>query len=86
MAFYANIRWTVSGKICRGFTTCMNVNPPRPGGPWCWIDDKNWEYCDVPLCSGRVLFLIIYCGGAGEKLQVLMTPIRGFSLWPALSG
>jgi hypothetical protein len=25
-------------------------------------------------------YLFIYCGVAGEKLQVLMAPIRGFSL------
>jgi hypothetical protein len=28
--------------------------------------------------------LFIYLGGAGEKLHVLMAPIRGFLLWLAL--
>jgi hypothetical protein len=31
-------------------------------------------------------YFFIYCGGAGEKLQVLMAPIRGFPLWNALPG
>lgn len=32
------------------------------GGPWCYTTDprKRWEYCDIPLCSGRLpLFLLL---------------------------
>ena len=38
---------------------CRNPDH-KPLGPWCYFGDKSdeWEYCDVPLCSGNVFCVI----------------------------
>jgi hypothetical protein len=44
---------------------------------------KN-SYLVITINTGFNFF--IYCGGARMKLQALMAPNRGFSLWLALTG
>jgi hypothetical protein len=43
---------------------------------------------DVKLVNVQtvIIYLFINCGSACEKLQVLMAPIRDFSLWIVPSG
>ena len=28
------------------------------GGPWCYTTDPDtrWEFCDIPLCSGKIFY------------------------------
>jgi hypothetical protein len=45
-------------------------------------------FCEahIRLILDLAAFIYLYCGGAGEKLKMLMAPIRGFPLCHALSG
>ena len=41
-----------AGNKCR--------NPDRePEGPWCYTmnPEIRWEYCDVPMCAGNIIFM-----------------------------
>jgi len=46
------------GSIAAASNYCRNPDSDG-GGPWCHTTDpsKNWEYCPVPLCSGKCIDL-----------------------------
>ena len=36
-----------AGSSCR--------NPEfKPMGPYCYTSETDWEYCDIPLCAGKL--------------------------------
>jgi len=42
------------------FSYCRNPDR-KPGGPWCYYDDKpsSWEHCNLLLCSGCIMFAML---------------------------
>ena len=38
---------------------CRNPDK-KDGGPWCFTSDPDteWEFCDIPLCSGKCFLSI----------------------------
>jgi len=50
------------GSIDAASNYCRNPDSD-PGGPWCHVAHSNighWEYCPVPLCSGKCINLGVY--------------------------
>ena len=35
---------------------CRNPDD-KQNGLWCYVSETEWEYCDVPFCSGRIYTL-----------------------------
>ena len=50
------------------------------GGPWCFVDDylddknlySDWDYCDVPKCTGDELIIHISIDSKNKRVYLLL--------------
>ncbi|XP_064644513.1 plasminogen-like [Lineus longissimus] len=78
---------TKTGLICKAWSLNFPVVPGdwpnssnycrcsiRENEPWCYITEKkDWEYCDVPFCSGPVRHLVSARSKSDNKIDVIFT-------------
>jgi len=50
------------GDIREARNFCRNPDK-KTSGPWCYTTDpeKEWETCQVPICSGKICVMAKYC-------------------------
>ena len=50
------------GSVAAASNYCRNPDSD-PNGLWCFTTDltKNWDYCSVPLCSGKCISAYNVC-------------------------
>lgn len=53
VGYRGSLQKTRTGKQCRNGEYCRNPDG-KPFGPWCFIDESTWEYCDVPFCKSNL--------------------------------
>lgn len=78
LTYSGSIHTTRYGNTCRSWNTAAPYyrretanycrtplhDPDNGGGPWCYIDERRWERCNIPVCEGTIYcdaFFLLIC-------------------------